>query len=386
MTSLTKQPSQAGEKLLRFDVLRGIAIISVFYYHYLMNFSQELSYKAETGVLDTAGQPFSRFFYTFFPGSYGDSGVMLFFVISGFLIHYSFLKSGRPRLEFRAYIGRRFWRIYPPYLVAFLFFAFCTSHQPLSPEVIRQHAVSWISHLFLVHNFSAETFYDVNSSFWSLAVEWQFYLLYPVVLWLRGRMGMRKTTLLLLGLYPLYTLGMVLWCANPIANTIHVLSTFRLWGIWALGAWIAENYIDGKRTFSIPGGVIAALFIGFMAGKYFMNWLYLNHIGWGVLWAILVDKYIASADRNLSAWEKLLIPVGVCSYSFYLFHQPLLPLLYSYISVFGLSERIRMLHLLDSLPIFVLLFLLSHALYEWVELPSVAFGKKRQKKAAAVAA
>src|SRR5262249_45093449 len=115
--------------------------------------------------------------------SMGSLGVPMFFVLSGFLIHYTFSRSSNQNTL--GFLVRRFGRIYPPYLAALLVFSVA-------------YGFFWtaggrgqvLSHAFLVHNFSDRNFFSINGSFWSLAHEAQFYLLYPLLLGVRRAIGM----------------------------------------------------------------------------------------------------------------------------------------------------------------------------------------------------
>jgi peptidoglycan/LPS O-acetylase OafA/YrhL len=102
--------------------------------------------------------------------------VPLFFVISGFCIHYSFLRSGE--FNGRQFFWRRFWRIYPAYIVAVLIFSI-TKPAAIWPPM---SSLQVVSHVLFFHNVTFETFFGINSSFWSIAVEVQLYLLFPVLL------------------------------------------------------------------------------------------------------------------------------------------------------------------------------------------------------------
>ncbi|WP_234734603.1 acyltransferase family protein [Tellurirhabdus bombi] len=369
------------EKLLRFDVLRAVAILSVFFFHFMMEFSNELTYKNQF-VLDTHQQPLIKFFYTFFPAAYGNSGVKLFLVISGFLIHYSYLRSQQEKLAYRSFMMRRFWRIYPLYLLVLLFFSFSNEHYSLSILTTKEGLISFFAHVFLLHNLSDATFFEINPSFWSLALEWQFYLLYPVFLWLRSRFGIQKAAFGLLALNPIYMAWIGLNDPNAHAQPALALSLVATWGMWCLGAWLAESYVNGTRLFKVSNTFLVLFTLAYFAAKYFFVWLYVAALWETIIWAIVAEKYISQPQRPAYRWEIILVPVGLCSYSLYLIHQPLLQPLSNYISVLGLSKRINVLSLLDSLPILVMLFLIAYSMYQLLELPIIELGKKWQKKSA----
>ena len=112
----------------------------------------------------------------------GSSGVALFFVLSGFLLSQPFWMAAfgkRSWPDSKAFLVRRFKRIYPAYLVAVLLLAlFFDGHHPLW---IR--AIHTVSHLLMVHNFSEATIYSLSAPLWSVATEFQLYLVLPLVFW-----------------------------------------------------------------------------------------------------------------------------------------------------------------------------------------------------------
>ncbi|WP_201360527.1 acyltransferase family protein [Dictyobacter formicarum] len=116
----------------------------------------------------------------------GETGVLLFFLLSGFLLFLPYAKamlfdSDWPSWQ-RFYI-RRIFRIFPGYYVAlFLMLLY------LSPEYLR--AANW-DKLFLFLTFRMDfpaTYQQLNAPFWTLAIEVQFYLVLPLIAWLIGRL------------------------------------------------------------------------------------------------------------------------------------------------------------------------------------------------------
>jgi peptidoglycan/LPS O-acetylase OafA/YrhL len=99
-----------NSNLISIDIARGFAALSVFIYHYGLG-----------SVLEKAtGSPV--FNAVSIPGAV--YAVPLFFLVSGFCIHQSQLRQEQKQgntLNYKKYIVRRFWRIYPTYLVALLF-------------------------------------------------------------------------------------------------------------------------------------------------------------------------------------------------------------------------------------------------------------------------
>ena len=143
-----------------------------------------------------------------------------------------------------------------------------------------------------------------------------------------------------------------------------------LWFDWVLGAFIAERYIQGRRAFTSRAYVIIPLLLVFILSNPWKFGYILNCSLASVICAALLEIYLNSS-RKLSIIEKFIIPIGLCSYSFYLWHQPLLPKFLHIASINGMYRS----HLWNmTFGLFFSLFLtssLSWLLYKYVEKPSV---------------
>ncbi len=110
----------------------------------------------------------------------GDAGVTLFFVLSGFLLFLPYAKSllfdSNWPATGRFYL-RRVMRIIPGYYVS-LFLLILFTH----PEYLHLNHIKQLT-LFLTFfmDSSQSTYQQINGPYWSLAVEWQFYLLLPLL-------------------------------------------------------------------------------------------------------------------------------------------------------------------------------------------------------------
>jgi peptidoglycan/LPS O-acetylase OafA/YrhL len=122
-------------------------------------------------------------------GDYGWLGVEVFFVISGFVIPYSLYRGGYRIRDFFKYVARRIVRLDPPYLAAIaviLALAYVSSLKSGRPFVIEGQPVGsarLLLHLGYLNIFSRYEW--LNPSFWTLAIEIQYYvlmgLLFPLV-------------------------------------------------------------------------------------------------------------------------------------------------------------------------------------------------------------
>ncbi|MDJ1483358.1 acyltransferase [Cytophagaceae bacterium YF14B1] len=359
------------EHLIKFDVLRGIAIILVFSYHVLGSvFTSGIMINTyENGILTIKGSSAYLVFLTFFPLSYGWAGVHLFLIISGFLIHYSYLKKNTDKLNFGDFINRRFWRIYPPYLICLFVFSFATGN------ILSTSKGVWdfLSHLFLLHNLSNDFTQSINPSFWSLALEFQLYLLYPLFLFLRKKVGLSATCIIALFVSILLSIFQILF---PVLKQPAIeLSVFRFWIVWILGAFLAEKYYTNKRMFRINTVGLILMWGSFFVGRCFSFFtIYLIGLYVSFLFIMTIEWYLYNPPK-ISFPGRLLVNIGLCSYSIYLIHQPYLKVLIRFFNMFNAGGVSFLISSLDYILIFIIFFLIARSMYVYLELPSVQLGK-----------
>lgn len=130
----------------------------------------------------------------------GHLGVRFFFCISGFLITYLMLQEVERTgsMSLRDFYARRALRILPVY---FLFLAVLFLLQGITATKLT--AGEWLSNLTFTVNFNAEQWKQwLNAHLWSLSVEEQFYLCWPIVFALSG-LALRRSRLLVLLALPI---------------------------------------------------------------------------------------------------------------------------------------------------------------------------------------
>ena len=354
------------QHLKKVDFLRGVAIILVFLFHcHLVFFDPN---NTQNNIL----QHFTikNILLNLSPSSIGWTGVPLFFIISGFLIHLGFIKN-ESTFKVSTFFSKRFWRIYIPYWLTLVLFL---AMQLFSGNGMAQAGRNDIlSHVFTIYNFNDRYIYSINPSYWSLATEVQLYLIYPIMLYLRKLLGIKNCFLVICAISACsLILGMIF--NNFGTSYIYKYSPIQLWFIWAAGAYYAEA-IYGKNLRIFKNGswaVFLALYLSLIASTLF------NFTGNFSFWLaaaaclVLFDSVLNSRVINIEkTLPKIIIFTGLCSYSFYLIHQPFLPQLLNF---FG-SGSARSLRMLSILPAFILILLTSYLLYKLVELPSIRAGK-----------
>ena len=185
-------PQESPRRVDFLDPMRGFAILAVFAFHCLRASNHYENLFPWNGLFaDVWNEPIYKI--GLIPFDLGACGVAIFFVISGFCIHTS--HSRRPDPWFKSFLTKRALRIYPPYLVPLVVFAFVYPFGDTDLGIPKE-STNFFAHLFLVHNFfDLEIFSGINPSFWSIAVEAQLYLIYPIMFLLARWQGWRRTLL-----------------------------------------------------------------------------------------------------------------------------------------------------------------------------------------------
>ncbi len=285
--------------------------------------------------------------------------VPAFFVISGFCIHVAHVQSGET--GYVGYALRRFFRIYPPYLLILGIYA--VGHDYSAPQIL--------SHLALLHNFRFRWLFGINASFWSLAVESQLYVLYPLVVFVAARWRWRWT-LAILALFE----GAIL-VADHLQGGLPTLLRFNVLGFgfsWTVGAALGHAWLhrhDAALPFSSVWHRIVWTTL-FVIPPWFtpLGAVFLFPIG-----ALTVVSWMSWAlGRDWSAPMKtaparILTLVGVSSYSLFLVHQPLLLAA----SIDGIDRRLDLAWLI---ALFVPIAVLGLGLRRLLEEPSTWLGKQ----------
>ncbi len=106
----------------------------------------------------------------------GSVGVELFFWLSGFVLFLPHAENRAPAL--RTFAVRRLAKIVPSYYLALVVIAFVFV-QP--QNVAAGRPLELVRHALFIHSFDYDSMYAVVSAFWSLAIEAQFYVLFPLL-------------------------------------------------------------------------------------------------------------------------------------------------------------------------------------------------------------
>lgn len=264
------------------DVLRGFAAVSVCCFHFA-------GHPAMVGEIPAVIQSVT---------SRGHLGVAVFFVISGFVIPFSMRDWRLTSASFRAFLSRRFLRLYPPYLIAtvcalglWLVSALAPGFRGTSPSLSILDA---IGNLTMTADILSVPWILVVA--WSLAIELQFYVAIACLLPLltQTRSGIRLaalagwTALPLLANQPQFVSAYAASFGMGVA--VYLNRTGRLTRIWLVIFLVLTTAIEGW-THS-PENAAAGLATAFAL-------------------------FARARERRLTMW------LGSISYSLYLVHVPI---------------------------------------------------------------
>lgn len=370
----------AGNHLAVLDGLRGLAILIVVAFHALyVNPAHGLVARL-TGYALLGGW----------------MGVPIFFVLSGFLISYPFLKGRAADSRFwypKGYVLRRAAKILPPFylsILIFLVFYWCLYQDPRYFRSAGMWSIGLGNFLPISPNF--------NGIYWSLVVESHFYVVLPLLFWITRGFSVRGTVVILfLGLFviPLVSRQLIwphdLYSLPNWDTPLHQEIWLKLhrfpceldyfsWGVAFAGIYVLlAPFRDQLATLSLLGycGLLLMVTTLMLWGFWCIQF---DIRGKPTHWSIEVGHFLPSvasllmlffvfdskcrAARWLSAkWLRL---VGLVSFEWFLFHGPIVAWFHentgpSHGSVWAYAWR-------TIVPL-IITFVFSVAVYRWFSLP-----------------
>ncbi|RZK11109.1 MAG: acyltransferase [Flavobacterium sp.] len=322
-----------GSKFLFLDGLRGLAALYVMIGHarWLLweGYQNFTTHPDNYSHFDKA----LMYFFSFF--KWGHEFVLLFFVLSGFVIHYSYstkLKDNQnAKLNFTQYFYRRAKRIYPPFLLALLltFLLDWTGrvmnysiYNGTSPYELMNVHIGNTPHdaktlvgnvLFLYKDFVP--IFGTNGPTWSLKFEWWFYVFYPAFLLISRKHIYYASSLITLlysvSFFPQY------W---PYELLQEVFGSMICWWLGVLLAEVCTKRVQLKLLSSSIVAFCCFLILtpfNAKANVYDLQIAFLFTSALGILLCLNEKHYsLKFLDR--------LKPLGDFSYTLYIIHFPIL--------------------------------------------------------------
>ncbi len=301
------------------DGLRGIAVLLVLWYHIW-----EISWLLPPVWL------------AFVPAT-GFVGVHLFFFLSGFVISYPFVRAmllGTPAPTWGRFAWRRFIKIVPSYVLS-IAVAYAIGYAQVQPYAST--VPDLVTHLLFIHTWFPERFGTIDGVLWTLAVEVEFYCIFPLV-WA----CFRRSPWLTFAAMVAIAWAWRAWLARCCFPTLFVPYEENLPGyldIFAFGMMSAylftrfgQRWRASRLSFVSPAvalGGFAMLWM-LLESLYGFSW----HDQWAGVWQInnrpllgAAFAVIALGSLTSPAWWRLVLDnpplrfIATISYNLYLYHQ-----------------------------------------------------------------
>ena len=352
------------------DGVRGIAILLVM----LLHFTRGYINGAFHGVLYQVS-------------NVGWCGVDLFFVLSGFLITGILCDAKDGAHYFQNFYMRRVLRIFPLYygFLLALFVLVPVVHQ-FSPLIRKQMGEQvWLWSYLTNFDYALSShplLKDFHlAHFWSLAVEEQFYLIWPAVIFFCQRRTAIRISVICIG--TALILRVFLEADHVSSAAIYNLTPCRMdsLAVGALCALLVRSNLNTNKvlkaarltTFLAGAGL---LFILAHRGGADENNPLMESIGYTLLaffFGGIILLSLDAAENNVLSWLlscPILVVFGLYSYAIYVFHSPLIQLFDRWFPVQRLSLDVHSrslgleIHVLLSMLVSLLIGVLSWNLYE----------------------
>lgn len=284
---------------------------------------------------------FVNYFY------FGWLGVDLFFVLSGFLITEILLRTVGQKNYYRNFYLKRLLRIFPLYYLVLIISLLILPRVPSLQDNLNYYVENqvWLwtylqNWLFIIKEPESTNFLV---HLWSLAVEEQFYLLWPcIILWIKKP----KILLIFVSVTLILVIGLRIWLwlkHTELLNYFNPYTFTRVDGI-CIGCMLALvkaiNFDIIKRYSTLMVLTLSILNFSFyfLNKRYFFSFPYFSFFGYtsfAIVFAFLIHEAITEKNRviNFVFNTQLLKFFGKISYGFYIFHWPIYLGLFSKISV-----------------------------------------------------
>lgn len=297
----------------------------------------------------------------------GFVGVDVFFVISGYLIT-EVIRNGiaAGKFTFHDFYARRLLRLHPALLVT-VAASLGAGFLLMDPASFSDLAASARYATFSASNFYFwlnQNYFDASAQTkpllhtWSLAAEWQFYLVWPFVVWGATRISQKALPLILVTL----TVGSLVasqWMLGRDSSAAYFMMPFRVFEL-AIGGLLV--FAPEKR---LPGPIDSAIALGGILSIVASAVLLTDKTPFPGLAALLpclgaaASIYAGRSAMSAVLRTSPMVKIGLISYSIYLVHWP--------IAVFYKYYVFRELVIWDKLALISLAFILGYIQYKFIE-------------------
>jgi exopolysaccharide production protein ExoZ len=289
-------------RLISMEGLRGLAVTLVFLVHYTT--------LARPWV---AAQSLSGDFIEMLH-SVGNTGVDLFFVLSGYLIYGTLIEKHKP---FGRYFMRRLERIYPTFLVVTLLYLALSFAFPAESKLPKGTGAST---LFVLQNLifmpGLFTVTAINTVTWSLSYEMFYYLIIPALVPLLRLRNWSRDNRIYFFIAALFVLAILFWRYGGPARMMMFISGIVLYELVSKGVSLKGE--NGLGLLALGVGIMT-VWVLHGKGVSLQVVLLCVFFGYGCFACFCVADNARGVTRSVFCWRPLRW-LGNMSYSYYLIH------------------------------------------------------------------
>lgn len=273
----------------------------------------------------------------------GYFGVDLFFVLSGFLLSLPWHRAaaeGRPMPSLRHFWSHRCRRVLPAYWLQLALLVAAALWFGTTQDISWRNV---LAQALLIQNIAPWPTHELNAVYWTMPVEWDFYIALPMLALLFRRVALWRLLAFALCWVIAFRVMLYVWILDPATRhwlafgNVHQLpGRVDQFLLGMAAAWILVNrplWLRWRARWFAVGvsGLVALAYFaaprGDVLARLDVPYLFLHHSLTGAACSALVLGAAAGARAGIVAFgNRLLQFLGAISYSLYLWHYPLLQL------------------------------------------------------------
>jgi peptidoglycan/LPS O-acetylase OafA/YrhL len=257
--------------------------------------------------------------------SNGWMGVDLFFVLSGFLITGVLLETKKSRGYFRRFYARRCLRIWPLYYsVLFVMFVMVPFIRPSEAQtVFNARSSPWWSYLLFVQNFLVPVptmATGLLAVTWSLAIEEQFYLVWPFVVHVCNEADLRKIVLGAICISPLLRLYLSLHGVNIYSNTFCRLDALSAGACLAL-VIRSNGFVPSRFVMRAWVALVISVPVALLGEVLHARWVGFSFVALAAVSFVYLALFSKATWLRALLTNRFLVYTGTISYGIYLLEK-----------------------------------------------------------------
>ncbi len=232
------------ERLYWLDFIRTFSMFAIIVFHFNCTIYPHQVYTGEKKII----------FYEYINGNLAHIGVALFFLISGASLMYTYSQE----FDLKTYLKKRWLGIYPMFYICWagvtLYYLY--RFYSINPFMVDRRTSSFLLTILGMDGYLSgiiPNYYVVGE--WFLGCIILLYLIFPILLWIKNKIGINKLMLISLGLYIVWVL-----LYNIPQFTIDMFFVTRIIDI-VIGMFIVEKIKNAKWYHALIGLIIVIVWL-----------------------------------------------------------------------------------------------------------------------------